>query len=206
MFATTTSRTLARSLLASSVNVSRPVGVSFIRHRWFSDQTKEETKNKNQDDEDSPTAVANYRKAAEAINEKHKDLDRSLYTKEIPIKMPDLGAGNGKILRWFKQPGDVIVYEDVLCDIETSDFTFGMEIEDEELGILKEINVPKGTIVEPETLICTLYHEKNSPDPEPEQPDEEDAPPDLERKIPVTFERKFVDETDDSNKKNKTKD
>lgn len=202
MFATATSRTLARSLLvgrrSSNIHRSARKG-ALIRQLSVPPTTTTDVKPnaKENDNEDTAQAEANYRKAAEAINEKHKDLDRSLYTKPVPIKMPDLGAGSGKILEWFKQPGDVIVYEDVLCDIETTDFTFGMEIEDDEMGILEEIHVPKGTVVEPQTLICTILHETNSPDPPPEEEEDDDAPIDKNRKIPVTFEQRFLDEEKD---------
>ena len=53
-------------------------------------------------------------------------VDPALYTEEIKVKMPDMGEGQGRILQWFKQEGDVVVRRDILCDIETDDFTFGM--------------------------------------------------------------------------------
>lgn len=50
-------------------------------------------------------------------------VDRSLFTHEIKVRMPEMGEGTGKVLKWYKETGDVIVREDILCDIETPDFT-----------------------------------------------------------------------------------
>lgn len=74
--------------------------------------------------------------------------------------MPELGVGPGKIVKWYKQPGDIVRFEDVLCDIETKDFTFGMEVEDEELGIMGQIIAAEGSEeeVEENEVIATVYH------------------------------------------------
>jgi hypothetical protein len=63
-------------------------------------------------------------------------VDPSLFTEEIKIRMPEMGEGQGRVVKWYKEEGDIVQREDVLCDIETADFTFGMEIDDEELGII----------------------------------------------------------------------
>lgn len=88
-------------------------------------------------------------------------IDRTKFTQEIPVKMPDLGnsAGTSKVVKWYFAPGDVIQRGDVLCDIETPDFTFGMETDDEELGVLGEISVETGVPVPDNEVICILYHE-----------------------------------------------
>jgi hypothetical protein len=72
----------------------------------------------------------------EVIDSKQLQVDPSLFTEEIKIRMPDMGEGIGRVVKWYKEEGDVVQREDVLCDIETPDFTFGMEIDDEELGII----------------------------------------------------------------------
>jgi hypothetical protein len=73
-------------------------------------------------------------------------LDRSEFTHEVPVHMTDMGEGKGKnrchvaqryvrvtkkltltsamvsiakVLAWFKQEGDIVKRNDVLCDIET---------------------------------------------------------------------------------------
>ncbi|KAL7485212.1 hypothetical protein ACHAW6_010806, partial [Cyclotella cf. meneghiniana] len=49
-------------------------------------------------------------------------IDRSKFTHEVKICMPDLGEGEdvkGVIETWYKKKGDFIKKDDVLCDIET---------------------------------------------------------------------------------------
>jgi hypothetical protein len=89
--------------------------------------------------------------------------DSKQYTVKIIVHMPDMGEGdNNKIEQWYKQPGDVIKRNDVLCDITTPDFTFGMVTEDEEDAIMGEIHVPAGETADDSAPICTIWH------PEPE--------------------------------------
>ena len=47
------------------------------------------------------------------------DLDRSNFTREIAIELPDLGGHKGKVIKWYKKEGDFIHHDDTLCDIET---------------------------------------------------------------------------------------
>jgi hypothetical protein len=86
-------------------------------------------------------------------------IDRSKYTEEIRVRMPDMGKDNGKVLRWLKKEGDVVMQEDVLCDIETPDFVFGLKLDDDYLSILSEILVeaPSGPIPDND-VICVLLH------------------------------------------------
>ena len=87
--------------------------------------------------------------------------DISEYTEEVIIKMPDMGDGNdNQIEKWYKQPGDIIKFNDVLCDISTPDFTFGMVIEDEEDAIMGEILVQEGEVGDDDAPICITYHRK----------------------------------------------
>lgn len=89
------------------------------------------------------------------------DIDASRYTVSVEVKMPAMGDGGGKILKWYKQKGDVVLREDVLCDIETDDFTFGMETDDEHPAIMGDILVdaPSGKVKDDEVL-CILLHEE----------------------------------------------
>jgi hypothetical protein len=99
-------------------------------------------------------------------------IDRSKYTVEIPVKMPDLGTSHDNkpdryslVKEWFFQAGDIIQREDVLCDIQTPDFTFGMESDDEGVSIMGSVLVDAGKPVPDGTVICVLLHEsKNSPE------------------------------------------
>jgi pyruvate/2-oxoglutarate dehydrogenase complex dihydrolipoamide acyltransferase (E2) component len=101
-----------------------------------------------------------------------EELDRSKYTEEILVRMPDMGEGEGKILKWYKQEGDIVRRGDILCDIETPDFSFGMELDDEHPGILGKIVVeaPSDPIKD-EEVICILLHK--SKDEEPKQDEEQ---------------------------------
>eukprot|EP00977_Amphora_coffeiformis_P029724 scaffold42590_cov206-Amphora_coffeaeformis.AAC.1 len=95
----------------------------------------------------------------------HKDknprpkLDPSRYRQKIPVRMPDMGEGKGKVLKWYKKEGDVILREDALCDIETPDFVFGLETDDEHPTIMGEILVeaPSGEVDDDE-ILCYLMH------------------------------------------------
>ena len=98
-------------------------------------------------------------------NQRNPDLydviDRSKFTIQTPLKYADMGAGNGKIKQWMKEEGDIVSTGDMLCDIQTDLFTFGLEIDDEGLGILKEKKVREGEEFEPGTIICVLLHEQD---------------------------------------------
>lgn len=90
---------------------------------------------------------------------KDDEIDRSLYTEKVPVRMPEISDFDCKIVEWHKQPGDIIRREDILCDIETPDFTFGMETDDEHLAIMGEIHVEAPSDAVPHhTVICTLLH------------------------------------------------
>jgi Biotin-requiring enzyme len=83
------------------------------------------------------------------VNEQYADhlVDRSMFRHVIEITMPDLGddVGPATVLQWHKQVGDIIEHGALLCEIETAQFSFTMEIDDDELGLLDEIYVPAGT-------------------------------------------------------------
>jgi hypothetical protein len=86
----------------------------------------------------------------------------ALYKVVVPIRMPDMGEGKNKIVAWFKQPGDIIKRNDVLCDIQTPDFTFGMVTEDEHDSLMGEIffeaNTDEG--IPDEAVICHVLHQE----------------------------------------------
>jgi hypothetical protein len=89
--------------------------------------------------------------------------DPSAYTVPIVVKMPDMSSDDDPdhqniIEKWYKQPGDVIKRNDILCDITTPAFTFGMVTEDEEDAIMGNIHVAEGDAAADHTPICTIYH------------------------------------------------
>jgi len=92
-------------------------------------------------------------------------IDRSLYTEEVPVRMPDMDEGDNMILRWYHEEGDVILRNDILCDIATPNFSFAMQTEDEHPAILSKILVDasdKKTVPD-EEVICILLHPRKEP-------------------------------------------
>lgn len=100
------------------------------------------------------------------------ELDRGQYTEEIKIRMPDMSEGENKILKWYKKEGDIIKRKDVLCDIETPDFVFGLETEDEEIAIMGKIHVPASSDHVPdEEVICIILHKGKEAENDPKKDD-----------------------------------
>ncbi len=94
--------------------------------------------------------------------EKTEDTESSLYTNPIVVEMPQVDASdsgeNFFVEKWHKRPGDFLEKDDVLCEIATPDFVFGMQIDDEETGIMGEIHAEEGVKVACHAPICTIYH------------------------------------------------
>ena len=90
------------------------------------------------------------------------DLDRSLYTKEVKVRMPEMDEYDARILKWYKKEGDVVLRDDSLCDIATDSFDFTMQTEDEHPAIMGPILVPASEteIVPDDTVICILLHKE----------------------------------------------
>jgi len=92
-----------------------------------------------------------------------EDLDGDLenFTVPIVINMPDMNDDNliSTIEKWYKEPGDIIKRNDILCDIATPDFTFGMVTEDDVDAIMGEHHVKAGESAEDNEPICTIYHQ-----------------------------------------------
>ena len=98
----------------------------------------------------------------EKQQDERKDNNFSEFTKPIVIEMPQVDANesgdNFFVEKWHKQPGDFLEKDDVLCEIATPDFVFGMQIDDEETGIMGEIHAEGGVKVPCHAPICTIYH------------------------------------------------
>jgi hypothetical protein len=96
---------------------------------------------------------------AEPAESTENEINLADYTREISVTLPDLEESKGKIVTWYKEEGDIIYPNDTICDIETDLFTFGMDVEDEKEGIMKEILIPAGEEKhDPGTPICTILH------------------------------------------------
>jgi hypothetical protein len=88
--------------------------------------------------------------------------DRGSYTVPITVRMPDMGEeDNNMVEQWYKEPGDIIKRNDILCDIATPDFTFGMMTEDEHDAIMGEILVEAEQKADGGAPICVIYHPEN---------------------------------------------
>lgn len=100
---------------------------------------------------------------AETKGDADDKFDVDAYTIPIVIEMPpmdDVGGDESHcfVEAWHKKEGDWVRPEDVLCDVSTPDFVFGMQIDDSELGLLKEIHVQENVRVPDHTPLCTIYH------------------------------------------------
>ena len=87
--------------------------------------------------------------------------DTSKFTHEIKVEMPDVGdSTGGTVETWYKKPGDIIQRDEVICDIRTEQFTFGMLTDDDFDSVMGEILVEEESgVVEPGTVICTTFSE-----------------------------------------------
>jgi Biotin-requiring enzyme len=103
-------------------------------------------------------------RSRQQVNEQYAHLlvdNRSLFRNVIEIAMPDLGddVGPATLLQWHKQVGDIVEHGALLCEIETAQFTFTMEMDDDELGLLDEIYVPAGTDgIQTGQLLAKILH------------------------------------------------
>ena len=91
----------------------------------------------------------------------------SRFAVPIVIEMPQVDVDGDEaffVETWRKKPGDILEQEDVLCDIATPDFVFGLQVDDDELGRMGEIHVEEGVRVPCHTPICTIYHEESRSD------------------------------------------
>lgn len=129
--------------------VNQPPGtatVTFVETEEGIIKSDDDDKNEHDDDDDG---VANLPHPLEH------------YTTPIVVRMPDMSNDdddNNTVDKWYKQPGDVVHRNDVLCDIGTPDFTFGMVTDDEDDAVMGELHVEEGTKVKDGTPICTIYH------------------------------------------------
>jgi len=90
-----------------------------------------------------------------------EEIDLSEFTKEVKIEMPELVEGSkAKVVKWYKEEGDIVHPEDTICDIETEMFTFGMDVDDECIGVMKEILLLEGEEHDSSKPICIILHKE----------------------------------------------
>lgn len=60
-----------------------------------------------------------YERRDKRLLKEYNTKEMKSFTELVEIHMPELDAfHHGQVVQWHKQPGDVIRYEDVLCDIQ----------------------------------------------------------------------------------------
>ncbi len=114
----------------------------------------------------------------------------------VTVTMPQLGetVTEGTILRWMKQPGDMVAADEVLLEISTD--KVDTEIPSPAAGVLQQILVPEGETVEVGTELCLIGSEDEAPAASPdvavetismstESPVEAPATPDIAAAEPV---------------------
>lgn len=85
------------------------------------------------------------------------------------VEMPQLGESvtEGTVLKWLKQPGDLVGLDDPLCEIETEKVT--AELPSPFEGVFGEALVAEGATVAVGTPICTVEEAAAAPRP-PREP------------------------------------
>ncbi|MBT8166233.1 MAG: 2-oxo acid dehydrogenase subunit E2 [Acidimicrobiia bacterium] len=102
----------------------------------------------------------------------------------VVVTMPQLGetVTEGTILRWMKQPGDMVAADEVLLEISTD--KVDTEIPSPAAGVLSEILVPEGETVEVGTDLAVIGSEGEEPATAP-APEAVEAPISMAPEAPV---------------------
>ena len=72
------------------------------------------------------------------------------------VRVPTLGESvtEATVATWFKQPGDSINIDEMLCELETDKVT--VEVPSPVAGIMGEIIAQEGTVVSMDALLTTI--------------------------------------------------
>ena len=130
---------------------------SFIRYFGSKDLNGDSSSSKDGEEDEGDQIVKIYGDRPDY----ETSSDTSKFTHEIKVEMPDVGdSTGGTIETWYKKPGDIIQRDEVICDIRTEQFTFGMLTDDDFDSVMGEILVEEESgVVEPGTVICTTFSE-----------------------------------------------
>ncbi len=81
------------------------------------------------------------------------------------IRVPTLGESvtEATVATWFKQPGDSVAVDEMLCELETDKVT--VEVPSPAAGVLKEIVAPEGETVSVDALLAILEEGAAAPAP-----------------------------------------
>eukprot|EP00522_Entomoneis_paludosa_P016993 CAMPEP_0172463254 /NCGR_PEP_ID=MMETSP1065-20121228/46528_1 /TAXON_ID=265537 /ORGANISM="Amphiprora paludosa, Strain CCMP125" /LENGTH=210 /DNA_ID=CAMNT_0013219157 /DNA_START=15 /DNA_END=647 /DNA_ORIENTATION=+ len=108
---------------------------------------------------------ADEKRKVKAARAKVGDIDPSQYTKEVKLLMPNMdddGSG-GKVVYWHKRQGDLVLRNDLLCDIEVKEFSFTMQNEDEFPSFMGEIFQPASDKILPHgEPLCAMMHKESN--------------------------------------------
>ena len=74
----------------------------------------------------------------------------------VEVRVPTLGESvtEATVATWFKQPGDAVAVDEMLCELETDKVT--VEVPAPAAGVLSEILAPEGETVGVDALLATL--------------------------------------------------
>ena len=113
-----------------------------------------------------------YTSLTQKQRRKKFQLDRSLYTKKIPIRTIDVEDGDNIIQEWLFKEGDIVVWNDVICEIQTGRIAYGLSVDDDDPSIMGEILYPVGAAVKDDEVICYLLHKEDHSEKEEKSEEE----------------------------------
>jgi len=95
----------------------------------------------------------------------------------IEVRVPTLGESvtEATVATWFKQPGEAVAVDEMLCELETDKVT--VEVPSPAAGTLGEIVAAEGETVGVDALLATIAEgEGAAPAPAPAKPEQAPAP------------------------------
>ena len=105
----------------------------------------------------TPFAQRCYSSVLSTIEEKaaHKMLKDTDLAYIVPLYIENDGGHDRKVAKWFKQEGDPVASQDVLCEIDTTEFSYDFTTEEE--GFLAQcVAVEDSGVVEDAELLALL--------------------------------------------------
>ena len=95
----------------------------------------------------------------------------------IEVRVPTLGESvtEATVATWFKQPGEAVAADEMLCELETDKVT--VEVPAPAAGTLGEIVAAEGETVGVDALLATLAEGADAGTEAPAAPKAAEAPP-----------------------------
>ncbi|HEV7920607.1 MAG TPA: dihydrolipoamide acetyltransferase family protein [Thermoanaerobaculia bacterium] len=112
------------------------------------------------------------------------------------IIMPKMGdaMSEGKVVRWYKKPGDAVKKGEPLLEIETDKVNLDLEAESD--GTLSELQADEGTVVPVGGVLAYVLGEGEKAAPKSEQPKSEQRAAGGEQEKPEPEQRRATDRKD----------